>query len=222
MSKKVGIFVPARLSSQRLPNKQILPIGDTCMFEICCRKLEELSKEYNTYVLIADHELIEIAKKYPSVKIIERDPDTCKVDGPLQYIFKEMRDVKDTHLLFLNPCLIFLPIETIRNSITKFIESEADYATSVKPIQNWIMDENLNMVNEINYQRLTTKEITPWYQTAHCFHVFNKDNFFKDGYMLKDGFMGLPIPVEETVDIDTYDEYLYAKWLWESGMFKRD
>ena len=64
MNKKIGIFVPARLGSHRLPNKQILPIGDTFMFKICCKKLSYIKKVYNipTYVLICDKELIEIAK----------------------------------------------------------------------------------------------------------------------------------------------------------------
>ena len=71
------------------------------------------------------------------------------------------------------------------------------------------------MLTDINYQRLTTKEIEPLYQTAHCFHIFNKEAFREDGYMLKDGFMPLEVPESETMDIDTEEDYLYAKWRWE-------
>ena len=33
--------------------------------------------------------------------------------------------------------------------------------------------------------------------------------------MLKDGFLPLEVPQEETIDIDTLDEYEYAFWKWE-------
>lgn len=36
MNKTLAIFAPARLSSQRLPNKQLLPLNNTNMFDICC------------------------------------------------------------------------------------------------------------------------------------------------------------------------------------------
>ena len=34
--------------------------------------------------------------------------------------------------------------------------------------------------------------------------------------MLKDDLVLLEIPVEETIDIDTREEYEYAKWKWET------
>ncbi len=216
MNKQTGIYVPARLSSQRLPNKQTLPLGDSCMFDICCQKLEKIKTEYgiNTYVLISDEELISIAKKYPNVEIIIRDEATAAAEGPLVYIFKDILNVPDTHLMFLNPCLTMLSVETIVKNIKKFNESNADYATSVKKFQNWLMTTEGKMLTDINYQRLTTKEIEPLYQTAHCFHVFNKEKFKEDGYMLKEGLLPLEIPEEETMDIDTREEYDYAFWKW--------
>lgn len=217
MNKQTGIYVPARLSSQRLPNKQILPLGNSCMFDICCQKLDTIKQEYgiNTYALVYEKELLDIAKQYPNVITIQRDEETAKAEGPLVYIFKDILDVEDTHLMFLNPCLSFLSIDTIVNNVKKFNESDADYATSVKNFQNWLLQKDGQMITDINYQRLTTKEIEPLYQTAHCFHIFNKEQFKQDGYMLKNGFLPLEVPQEETIDIDTPDEYEYAFWKWE-------
>ena len=163
MSKQTGIYVPARLSSQRLPNKQILPLGNSCMFDICCQKLDTIKKDYgiNTYALVYESELLEIAHKYENVFTIQRDEGTAKAEGPLVYIFKDILDVEDTHLMFLNPCLSFLSIDTIVNNIKKFNESDADYATSVKNFQNWLLKKDGKMITDINYQRLTTKEIEP-------------------------------------------------------------
>lgn len=215
--KTIGIFAPARLGSHRLPNKQILPIKNSNMFEMCCEKLNYITRAYNipTYVLICDEPLIKIAEKYPNITIIVREKETVEAEGPLNFIYKDILDVPEDYLLFINPCLTFLSIETIIQKINEFLKSEKEYGTSVKKIQNWIWDNELNNVNYIDYKRLTTKEIEPWYQCAHCFHIFNKERFKQDGLMLTDDLCLLEIPEEETTDIDTYEEYEYAKWKWE-------
>lgn len=220
MNKSIGIFVPARLGSQRLPNKQILPIGESCMFDICCKKLDQIKQNYNinTYVLICEDELIQIAKRYPNVIIKERDLGTVKAEGPLQYIYKDILDVNEDYLLFLNPCLTFLSVETIIKSIETFMSSGKEYGTTVKKIQNWIWDKDGNPVTDINYERLTTKEIEPWFQCAHCFHIFNRNRFKEDGLMLTDDLVLLPIPSEETIDIDTKEDYEFAKWKWSEKL----
>ena len=216
MNKKIAIFVPARLSSERLPNKQILPIGNTCMFEICCKKLQILTEKYNipTYVLINDEELINIANKYNAIKIIIRDKETTQVDGPLTYIFKDVKDIDATHLMFLNPCVIMLSIETILYAIETFLKVPWDYATSVKPFTNWLFDAFGNPLTSIDYEILSTKDIKGIYQCAHCFHIFNKEQFFKDGQMLKPGHGILTIPQDEIIDIDNYEDYDYACFKW--------
>lgn len=187
------------------------------MFDICCQKLQYLNAVYNipVYVLICDQPLIDIASKYPNVKIKMREWETVEAEGPLQFIYKDVLDVPENYLVFLNPCLIFLSCETIMAKIEEFIASDKNYGTTVKKFQNWLWDNRHNTITDINYERLTTKEITPWYQCAHCFHVFNKENFKNDGLMLTDDLCLLEIPEDETIDIDTQADYEFAKWKWE-------
>lgn len=214
--KKIGIYIPGRLCSERLPNKLILPFGESCLFDIACSKLDILPDKYNKYVLVNDDELIEIAQKYKNIKIIKRSKESVEAEGPLSFIFRDLKVVEDTHLMFLNPCLAFLKAETIEDSLEKFEQSENDYATSVKTLQNWILDKNGLPLNDINYKRLTTKDIDPLLQIAHCFHIFHKDYFFIDGMMLKKDFLSLPVDGDETIDVDTKEDYQYAKWKWEN------
>lgn len=217
MNKKIGIFAPARLDSKRLPNKQLLPLRNSCMFDMCCQKLDYISRAYSipTYVLICDQELIEIAERYPGIQIIHRSPESAAAEGPLEFIYGDMLNVPEDYLMFLNPCLTFLTPETIVTKLKEFDESGKEYGTSVKPLKNWLWDTAINPLNYIDYRRLTTKEIEPIYQAAHCFHIFNKNQFAKDGYMLKEDLCLLEIPEEETIDIDTREEYEFAKWKWE-------
>jgi CMP-N-acetylneuraminic acid synthetase len=215
MEKKVGIFIPARLQSERLPNKLMLPLNDKklSLFEIACKKLKYLSKTYKCYALINDEQLINIARMY-DVEVIIRNPHTCEVDGPMTYIFGDLKDKIDhslTHLTFLNPCLYNLSVETIENAIAEFVNSPADSGTSVKEIKNWVWTEKGKALIPADYKRLSTKEIHGYYQAAHCFHIFSVENFFKTGNMLDENHSLILVDKLSTLDVDDETEYELAK-----------
>lgn len=210
--KKLGIFFPIRLESERLPDKLILPLGNSNLIEICCKKLNEISNKYDKYVLCPnDKKILNIVNKYKNIKIIIRDNETCLVDGPLKFIYKDLKKLDNTHLMFLNGCLYNLSKETIERACDEFVNSNYDYATSVKELKNWVFDENFKSVNSIDFEKLNTKLIKPIYQTAHCFHIFNKNKFYEDGKMLNNDFLKILIDDNETLDIDNYTDYLLAK-----------
>ena len=217
---KLGVFIPGRLSSERLPQKLILPLndkGDT-LWDIACKKLNEISEEYTKVALCSDKELIEIADKYSNVKVIIRGVDTSRAEGPMGYIFKDLKQVDDvTHWMFLNPCLALLKKETIENSLNIFKENPSIFATSVKKYQNWLFTDKAESISPIDFNRLTTKEITGLYEAAHAFHIFEKDYLFliddKNSFMKGKNPGIIPVLKEELVDVDTKQDYLYLKFL---------
>lgn len=211
VSKKIGVFMPARLASERLPNKMILPLGRSNLWDMACKRLSSLPAKYNKYVLIYEQELIDIAKKYPDITIIEREVDTAYVDGPLSFIFKDVLSVSDTHLMFLNPCLSMLSVNTIVSALEKFTNSKHEYATSTKPYTNWLFDNQGKPLTDIDYKGLSTKSIVGYRQAAHAFHIFNRKNFIKDGMMLKPDMLLIDLPEDELMDIDTPTDYEFAK-----------
>lgn len=215
----LGIFIPGRLASERLPNKLLLSLGNSCLWEIACQKLEAMSRFSNVYALTCDKELISIAEKYPNIKIILRSKESSSVDGPLTCTFGGVSHMRDSHLMFLNPCLAFLTQKTIETSHAKFQWSGAhDYATSIKPFRNWLFNAQGESISPIDYKELNTKDIPNMYQAAHCFHIFNRKRFLEDGQMLKSGHLLLPVPEEETTDVDTLEDYKYARWKWENDI----
>ena len=212
-NKKIGIYIPGRLKSERLPNKLILPLGDSCLWEIACKKLNALPEKYNKYVLCCDDALIEIASNYENLQIIRRDEQTAEVDGPLTFIFKELNQVNDTHLMFLNPCLSVLREETILGALEYFENSNKEYGTSVVKYKNWLWTEDKTHLTPIDYATLSTKSIPAHYEAAHCFHIFNKKMFFETGKMLNQDLELIEIPKAELIDIDDLTDYEYAKYL---------
>lgn len=207
----VKIFMPGRLASGRLPSKLLLPIGDTCLWEIACSKVKNIEAE--VYALTCDPELIEIAEKH-GVKVIVRDYETAHADSPTQYVFKDIKQIDATHLMFLNPCFAFLKAETINRIVADFETKGHDYATSVKPFHNFVFGENTTPLTPIDYTDINTKFVTGLYEMAHCFHIFNKQGFFEDGQMLVPGHAIYEVSGYDTVDVDTAEELEYVRYLW--------
>ena len=212
MKKKIGIFTPGRVGSERLPNKLVRPLGESCLWDISCQKLDKLSEKYEVFTLCRDPKLIEISNNY-NITQITLDEETITLDGPLTKIFGKVDTINSnlTHMMFLNPCLYNLSVETIEKNIEKFLESDADCATSVKEYKNWLFDLEGNSINDIDYKKLNTKIIEPIHAAAHCFHIFNINTFFSTGNMLNPELITLEVPKDETLDVDDMTDYKVAK-----------
>lgn len=216
----IGIFIPARTTSNRLPNKLLLPFGKTNLFDIACKKVSELPDRFGKYALVCEPELIKIAESH-GLKILLRDIETINMDDPIVRVMGAVAQAEESHMMFLNPCLAFYTTEMILSSLESFevlLQEGIEYATSVKPFHNWIFDSNGKSITPINYKELNTKNIIGLTQTAHCFHMFNKEEFLNTGQMLKEGHGLISVPEVATIDVDTLEEYNFAKWRWENGI----
>lgn len=216
-NKKIGVYIPGRLNSERLPNKLILPLGDSCLWDIACKKINNLPGKYNKYVLCCDDKLIQIAEKYSNLEIIKRKKHTAEIDEPLSYIFQDLKNCEDTHLMFLNPCLSLLKTETVIKSLEYFENSDCDSATSVKIYKNWLWNQNLNNLTPIDRKTLSTKSIPVHFEAAHCFHIFNRTKFFETGEMLDTEHDLILIDKSELMDVDDFLDYEYAKFVFEKN-----
>ena len=65
----------------------------------------------------------------------------------------------------------------------------------------------------VNIKNWSTKEITKYYQAAHCFHIFKKDLLFKKDIMLDKDHGCFEIDDDETLDVDTPEDFEFAKWI---------
>lgn len=226
-SIKIGIFIPGRLNSERLPNKLILPLTDNgnTLWNIACDKLNSLPYDYVKVALCNDKELVDIAEKYHNIKVIKRDLATSQAEGPMSYIFKDLKEVEDvTHWMFLNPCLALLKKNTIKDALDIFEQRPCPFLTSVKKYQNWMFDIKGDCLTGIDYNRLTTKEITDKFEAAHAFHIFEKEFLFtKDKNKAMKGYKTslFIIPKDQCLDVDTKEDYDYLKWKLKNDISKR-
>ena len=146
----IGVFISGRLGSERLPRKLVLPIGETCLWDIACKKLNGLPDKYRKYVLAEKGDLADIAKKHANLEVIIRDNDTAIADSPLTFIFKDIKDVPSKYLMFLNPCQSFITSATIISSLEKFEKSIDDI------FEGYGKKFNIKTLALISYQAFTS------------------------------------------------------------------
>ena len=115
----IGIFIPARTTSNRLPNKLLLPFGKTNLFDIACKKVSELPDRFGKYALVCEPELIKIAESH-GLKILLRDIETTNMDDPIVRVMGAAAPAEESHMMFLNPCLAFYTTAMILSCLESF------------------------------------------------------------------------------------------------------
>lgn len=205
---KVVAFVPIKLNSQRLPNKNILPISG---HPLCWHILDTLSRTKGVdevYVYCSDESVKEYMPN--KVKFLKRDK---KLDGDLVKGF----DIYDAFIREINADIYilahttspFIKQETVESALNKMIDSDYDSAFSAQRVQTFAWYKN----NPVNYDLNDvprTQDMEPIYLETSGFFMFRKEIFTENRRRI--GFKPYlqEVDIVEAVDIDTKEDYEFA------------
>lgn len=206
--KKVVAFVPIKLNSQRLPHKNILPIGD---YPLCWYVLSSILKVDGideTYVYCSDEKVM---KYIPSnTKFLKRD---ARLDGDLIKgfdIYESFISEVDADIYILaHTTSPFIKSSTMQSALYKIINEGYDSAFSAQRIQTfaWYKGKPINYdLNDVP----RTQDMEPIYVETSGFFMFEKEIFTK--HRRRIGFNPYIQEVDsiEAVDIDTKEDYEFA------------
>lgn len=211
--KKVVAFVPIKLNSQRLPKKNILPIGEHPLCWYIINSLLKVKEIDDTYVYCSDENI----KKYipEGCTFLKRD---SKLDGDLvkgYEIYKSFIDEVDADVYVLSHTTSpFIQSSTIEMALDKILNEGYDSAFSAQKIQTfaWYNGKPINYdLNDVP----RTQDMEPIYVETSAFFMFQKDIFTK--YHRRIGFNPFIQEVNsvEAIDIDTKEDYEFALKLLE-------
>lgn len=205
---RVVAFVPIKLNSQRLPNKNILPIAD---HPLCWHILDTLLKTKGideVYVFCSDEKV----KDYipDKVKFLKRDK---QLDGDLVKGF----DIYDAFIKEVNADIYvlahttspFIKPGTVETALEKMIDGDYDSTFSAQRIQTfaWYNGKPINYdLNDVP----RTQDMEPIFIETSGFFMFRKEIFTENRRRI--GFKPYIQEVDsiEAVDIDTKEDYEFA------------
>lgn len=208
MKKKVVALVPIKLNSQRLPHKNILPIGGKPLSYHILNSLKNIPNIDEVYVYCSNEKIKNYIPK--DVTYLERD---SYLDGDLIKgfdIYESFINKVDADIYILaHTTSPFLKSSTIENALDHVLEGEYDSAFSAQKIQTfaWYDGKPINYdINDVP----RTQDMNPIYIETSGFFIFKKEIFTK--YRRRIGFKPYIQVVDsmEAIDIDTKEDYDFA------------
>jgi CMP-N-acetylneuraminic acid synthetase len=142
---KIVAFVPIKLNSERLPRKNILPLGEKPL----CYYIFETLKKANLdeiFVFCSDERIMNYVPNY--VKFLKRDKKLDNNETKGLEIYKEFKKVADQDIdayVLAHTTSPFLKPESIRKGVEALKEGY-DSSLSVQKIQTfaWYREKPLN------------------------------------------------------------------------------
>lgn len=216
---KIVAFVPLKMNSQRIPHKNILPIGRHPLCWYICNSLLKIEEIDETYVYCSD---MTICQYIPGNILFIKRPIWLDEDEVKGFdIYKEFIGQVNADIYILaHATSPFISADSIKNALMQVVTQGYDSAFSAQKIQTfaWYKEQPINYVLN-NVPR--TQEIEPvWIETSG-FYIFTKEIFTK--YKRRIGFHPYIQEVEgiEAIDIDERKDYDLACRLYETEGEKR-
>lgn len=204
-------FVPIKLNNQRLPGKNLLPLGGRPLCEYIFEALLEVKEIDDVYAYCSDDSL---CSYLPSkVKFLKRDE---KLDGDYikgnQIYESFINEVNADIYILAHATSPFTKPSSISHGLSKVLSGDYDSALAVEKKQTfaWFNGKPLNYKIE-DIPR--TQEIEPVWLETSSFFIFKKELFIK--HKRRVGFAPFLVEIKgaEAIDIDEADDYKMAQMI---------
>ncbi len=206
---KTVAFVPIKLHSERLKNKNILPLGDKNLCYYIFESLLKVEDIDEVYVFCSNPCISDYIPKEVKFQIRNKELDLDSTKG--LEIYHSFANIIDADVYILaHATSPFIKSETIKNALDHVLNNENDSALSVQRMQtfSWYDGKPLNYeLDDIP----RTQDIKPVFVETSAFFIFKKDVLKK--YNRRIGFNPFFQEVDnvEAIDIDEKKDYEFAK-----------
>lgn len=206
---KIVLFIPIKLNNQRLPGKNTMLLHGKPVCEYLFETVAGIEGIDEKYVYCSDES---IKQHMPEgLRFLKRNSclDSPEVKG-LEIIDSFVKDVDADIYILIHVTQPFTKKESIIKGLEKVISGEYDSAFSAIILQDylWMHGKPLNydMKNIVR-----TQDLEPIYMETGAFFIFRKEVFTKLGQRIGKNPYICEIDQFEAVDIDTAEDFEFAK-----------
>ncbi len=213
MKKKVVAFVPIKYNSQRLPNKNFLPLGDKALCSHVFDSLLEVEEIDEVYVFCSNSD---ISKHLPKqVRFLERDKILDRDETLGMEIYEAFCEKIPADVYVLcHATSPFISCQSIAEGVRAVIDENYDSAFSVEKHQTFTWYKG----NPLNYKLShipRTQDLEAIYLENSAFFIF--ENKILKQYKRRIGERPYMVVTSrfESIDIDYQEDYELAKAVYE-------
>lgn len=205
---KVVALVPIKLNSQRLPQKNILPIAGRPLCWHICNSLLKAKGIDEVYVYCSNEEV----KKYiPDGILYKKREKWLDEDNVKGFdIYREfIREVDADVYILAHTTSPFIKVSSIENALAHVLSGENDSAFSAERVQTfaWYKNKPINYnLNDVP----RTQDMEPIWVETSAFYMFRKEIFIEHNRRI--GFQPYiqEVTGSESIDIDEKKDYELA------------
>lgn len=206
---KIVSLIPIKLNNQRLPGKNLLPLGKRPMCDYIFETIKEIEEIHEKYVYCSDDSIQKYLPK--ELTYLRRDPylDGFQVKG-LEIIEYFLQNIRADIYVLTHVTQPFTKADSIRKALLKVMSGENDSAFSAVEIQDycWYQGKPLNYdMQDI----VTTQNLEPVYMETGAFYIFTRDVFERYHQRIGKNPYMMAVDQFEAVDVDTAEDYKMAQ-----------
>ncbi|MFQ9514691.1 MAG: cytidylyltransferase domain-containing protein [Eubacterium sp.] len=206
---KVVAFIPIKLNSVRLKNKNILEIAGHPLCWHIANTLLSVKEIDEVYVYCSTDRIMDYMPK--GIKFLKREEylDGDQVKGAEIYA-SFLRKIKSDIYVLAHATSPFISLKSLRNSLNKVLSEEYDSAYTAKKIQNfvWYKGKTLNYELE-DVPR--TQDLEPIWVETSAFFIFKRELFMETNRRIGYSPYCQEVRGIETIDVDTKEDFIFAK-----------
>lgn len=207
--EKVVSFIPIKLNNQRLPGKNLMELDGKPLCEYIFETVRGIDEIDEKYVYCSDEKIRTYMPQ--GIMFFKRDKylDGFQVKG-LEIIERFVKDVDADVYVLTHVTQPFTQAESIRNALDKVLHEGYDSAFSCIRMQDYCWYQG----KPFNYDMqdvAITQNLEPVYVETGAFFIFRKEVFTKLHQRIGRKPYMYTINQFEAVDIDTAEDFEFAK-----------
>lgn len=226
----ITAVIPVRAGSRRLPNKNILPFGDSNLLVHKIRQLKQV-KGLDTIIVSSDSdEMLEMARCEAlhtgggGISLVEiithrRAPEYCdECTKSFNDVVEHIASSVTGDAIMWAPCVCPLTsIESYENAILKYRDlvvkkQEYDSVISAKLFKEYLFDEN-GPLNWNPAKHVPSQNLPEWKTIVNGFYIAPRKDMIQWRYLYGHNPYLFTLNKKEAVDIDDAEDFEVAKAL---------
>lgn len=218
---KTIVVIPARGGSKRLPNKNILPLGDLPLIAHSILYAKANSHLIDAiYVTTNDAKIKEIALSY-NVNVIDRPANLSGDFEPtvsaIKHVIESINETIDTVVL-LQPTNPLRPKLLLENALKKYNSNTCDSLFTVTQSEHKLGKIEDNTFKPFNYKPgQRSQDLEPLFFENGLLYITKAQSILNNEIMTANAF---PYKLEHlytSVDIDTQADFDYANYVLKTN-----
>lgn len=211
---KIVALIPIKFHNQRLPGKNIKPLGGKPLISYIQETLKKVKGIDDIYVYCSDERI----KPYllDGVKYLKRSEELDKDSTKINEVLKSFAcDVSADYYLLTHATAPFISAESIQSGVDAVLNGKADSALSVERLYDFLWKDGVPMnYDPANIPR--TQDLDPIYKETCGYYIYSRYLILNENRRVGKNPALIEVSEIEAVDINNADDFELADAIYSS------